>query len=513
MLTKSVKFYETYKEVRETYQVEPLVRGELQSMQALRRKLEVVFGFPVEQMGKEDFLKKAFPGATDGYFCFFELNGKRRRNHFKDVTTIFDTVEELVEKTWGRNMYISYSTYFRKERYFKKEKLRTPSNIRKTHLLVQDLDFYQEGMTINEALGKVARLIHNGAIICPTFLLFSGNGLQLIYSVEPFKNIKGFTHDLEWKKVQQELYDVFAKENLIPDDVVKNPSAVTPFPGTKKKTTGKLNVVFHMNAAPLRLDDLVLHHGIVPYPDREVKPRSGQQLAQKLTKPRKVDKPRPLGKVYKHMKWNTFTYNRFREEDVFVFVREMTKREKSLIGYRSWLSLFLSFHALVSSNGDSDYALNRVKELWEVLPDKRETSLDDLISRGWEQAVKYYNQWVDDTWDRNEYVQGGLFYKTETVLKKLNILDDYEIQYKMNVLKIRNKDYEAWRWRYRTYGKSESEHTWEKEVKRRTASKDEKIEKLKDAIKKNPKAKQKELAKIVGITPSRVSQLMKTLKN
>jgi hypothetical protein len=69
----------------------------------------------------------------------------------------------FLKKTFGQDTYISYSTYYKKN----KKKTRTQDNIVHTYMLVQDLDYYKFGISDQEFLQKIGSMIQNGEILCP----------------------------------------------------------------------------------------------------------------------------------------------------------------------------------------------------------------------------------------------------------------------------------------------------------------------------------------------------------
>lgn len=63
-------------------------------------------------------------------------------------------------------------------------------------------------------------MVAKGELICPTFIVSTGQGYQLIWLLEPFKNIAGYTNDLDWRRIQDHMYEQLKELNS--DSVVKN---------------------------------------------------------------------------------------------------------------------------------------------------------------------------------------------------------------------------------------------------------------------------------------------------
>ncbi|MGF7536548.1 helix-turn-helix domain-containing protein [Bacillus mexicanus] len=455
-------------------------------------------GLPVQEVSQEEFLERLF-GHFDGHVCIFQ---KRSDGQTKNVFYKHKDKERMmtfIQKTFGINTYIAYSTFFKKIKKSKEEKLRTQQNIVHTHMLVQDLDFYKFGMSDAECLQKLGAMIRNGEILCPTFLVSTGRGYQLIWILEPFKNIEGYTNDRDWKAIQEHLFDKLKAFNS--DSVVKNPAAVTRLVGSKHQGSGNLVYGYLANEVVFSLSDFLMFHDIVPTADRKVKPKA------------KIEKP---GRVTRMVgQWNEFTLNRQREEDIFTYVMVMNERGGLPIKTkRNWLALILRFHALVSTNGDEKYAEKRVLDLCEIL-DLTETSEEEILRRS-KPAEDFYFDWVSDTWDRNKYIRGGLFYTNARMLELMDIKEDYYVQWKMKTIKIKNNKYEAARKRFEKYSEEEAEkHTWEAYQERRNEKlaeqKEDKLWQLKEAMRRHPNATQKELAKYLGFNQSTISRLKKQL--
>jgi len=453
---------------------------------------------PVREVNQEEFLERVF-GHFKGHICIFlKRSDGRTSNTFyrhKEKERMF----KYLQKNFGINTYVSYSTYYKKVKKHKDEVLRTQSNIVNTHMLVQDLDYYKLGMTDAECLQKIGEMVANGELVCPTFIVSTGRGYQLIWLLEPFKNIAGYTNDLDWRRIQDHMYEQLKQLNS--DKVVKNPSAVTRLTGTKHNETKNLVYAFLANEVKFTLQDFLWFYDIVPVADRSVKPK-------KLNK-----KKATVTTIVKN--WNEYTLNRQREEDIFIFVDVQNERGVSYIGIRNWLALVLRFHALVSTNGDTEYAEGRVKALCETM-DMTETNEQEILRRS-KPAETYYKEWIEDTWDRVKYLRGGLFYTNARMLELMNIKEDYYVQWKMKTIKVKNNKYEAARKRFEKFGEKEAEnHTWEayqeREKEKNAVIVDDRLWELTLAMERHPGLSNRKLAKHLGISESYVRKLKKQLE-
>jgi len=455
-------------------------------------------GLPVRAVNQEEFIERVF-GHFKGHLCVFlkRADGTPSNTFYKYNEK--ERMYKYLQTTFGINTYVSYSTFYQKVKKHKNDILRTQSNIVHTYMLVQDLDYYKFGMTDAECLQKIGEMVAKGELICPTFIVSTGQGYQLIWLLEPFKNIAGYTNDLDWRRIQDHMYEQLKELNS--DSVVKNPSAVTRLPGSRHNKTKNLVYGFLANEVTFTLQDFLWFYNIVPASDRSVKPK-------KLNK-----KKATVTTIVKN--WNDYTLNKQREEDIFIFVDVQNERGKSYIGIRNWLALVLRFHALVSSDNDTEYAEKRVKELCEIM-DMTETSEEEILRRSLP-AETYYKQWIEDTWDRNKYLRGGLFYTNARMLELMDAKEDYYIQWKMKTIKIKNAKYEAARKRFEKYGEEEAiKHTWEAFQERRneklTSAKADKLWQLEEALDRHPGWTNKQLMEHLDISLSTLHRLKRSIK-
>src|SRR5690606_2681117 len=310
---------------------------------------------------------------SQGYICIAQKNSKAMRNIYYTKKQLAEKLPYLLDKSFGQDTYVAYSTFFNKflgysaEDSKKKNPVRIQDNIQYTCMFAQDLDYYKiEGMNDQKAIELIAEMVESGEIICPTFIVFTGRGIQLIWAVKPFKNIVNYSNDRIWRAVQHKMISIFDNVKLNPDTVVKVPNAVTRLaetPNSKTKRTDgftqfSLVKAFHVNAMELTLDDMAMFYGILPTPNKKVKSslkqqKSFREISENHSQP---EAPTYHSNVATLRNWNEFTLNRQREEDVFIFVTEATKQDMDLVGKRTWLATFLVFHALVSSGGSIQYS-------------------------------------------------------------------------------------------------------------------------------------------------------------
>lgn len=462
-------------------------------------KITITNFHPTRMITREEFFDGIFGSNNNEKICIFtkRSNGQVASKYVavKDKTAI----KRYVEMLEGQNMYQSTSTFYRTFQKKKissdeKIKLRTQSNIEKTYCYVQDLDYYKLDKNLDHfaVMKEIEKMILNGDIICPNFVIIS-RGIQLVWAVKGFKNKAGYTHDLALRKLQSVLKERLSRFNS--DSVVLDPSHVFRMPDTWHAGARKRVSVAIMNESHMTLNEHILFYDIIPYADRAVKPPKKGKTGAKV--------------VRNTAMWSEFTLNRQREEDIFIYVNEKNRRGESYIGIRNWLCLVLRFHAIVSSEGDLEYAEKRVLELVSIL-DMSDTTEEELLRRS-KTAERFYKEWKEDTWDRVKYHRGGLFYTNKNMLEIMKCTDDYEIQWKMKTIKLKTAKYEAERKRLERIRDGKIKGSMEEYNQKRVANKEEKLIQLKQLLKENPKAKQKELADILGVSTRYIRELKKFL--
>jgi len=453
------------------------------------------FGMPVSEVTQEEFLERVF-GDYEGHLCVFqkESNGSTGNSFYKNKEK--EALHKFLKETFEIDTYLSYSTYFRNIKKNNNEKLRTQTNIVHTYMLVQDLDYYKDGLSAATVLNRLGEMVKNGELICPSFLISTGRGYQLVWLLEPFKNIKGYTYDKDWLSIQNHLFDKLKEFKT--DSVVKNPSAVTRLVGTKHRSSGKKVYGFLANEQVSNLKDFLFFHNIVPTADRKVRVPQ-KKIAQTKQVTRLVST------------WNEYTLNKQRAEDIFTYVRVQNERNVSYIGIRNWLALVLRFHTLVYSDGDKKLAAQRVRDLCLDMV-MEETSEDDILRRS-NLAEQYYDEWVNDTWNREKYVRGGLFYTNRRMLELMDVKEDYYMQWKLKTIKIKDNKYEAKRKHFERLEKGQIHSNMNEYNKVRKIKKYDKIQMLEETIESSPDATNKELAYKLALSVPYIKKLKQELKN
>lgn len=484
-VTKQQSLFDYSLSMRQTAKLDSI---DYEKMQQIRNYLHI--NKPV-RISARRFVKKVFEN-TDYFVCIFKkTSAKTGFNELlglrKEVFTVIDRYED------EKDVYISYSSYVSKKGVTDSEgkiKKRTIGNIRHTVCFVQDLDYYKLDMTEEQALEILSHLIEARELEMPHIILFTGRGIQLLWLIDNVYMKQNSKSHKAWESVQQ--YNMNVLKDLQPDSVVKSPSAITRLPNSINSRNGEQVRAYILRDDRLTLGHFLENYDLFPAPDRKV---------QKRKHPGKV--------VHSTKLWNAFTLNRERENDVFRLVQYKQSHGENLIGIRQHLALVLRFHALVSSNGDYDYAEQRVLELWDTIQQQEDTNLKEILRRS-QQAERYYKEWVGELAWRGEgkYKQPGLFYKNRTLIDFWDISKECQIQLK--TIKVRDKEYE--RLKSELYRRKNGVTDRESYLAGEQEKKQDKLWQLEQALDRHPEATQTELAIYLGWNQSTVSRYMKKLK-
>ncbi|MBA2176880.1 hypothetical protein H0266_18530 [Halobacillus locisalis] len=451
------------------------------------------FAFAVTPINWEQFVDVVYsPDSHKGYINLFLQNDDFQVNRFYSITDKDSMKKEIAHAKENYNIYTSYSTYYLPYKSPDGSGGRTQENIKETTSLVMDLDYYKLGISHEEFFSRINHLIKTNQLLKPSLVMFTGTGYHLMWLLDPFTNIKGYTNDLNWRSVQNHVMDLL--KDLNSDDVVKAPNAVTRMPDTINHKNKNEVKAYLVDSQRYQLKEVLEFYKLAAT-DRK----------RKTAKKAKTKPKRTL--TYFH---NEYTLNMRRQEDIFTYVQIKNQRQESYVGIRNWLCLVLRFHALVASKGDFDYALNQTQKLIDTMDLKgsnssEKTTYKELMKRS-KYADKYYQEWVNNDWNRAQYVRGGLFYSNERLVKIMNIENDFEMQFQMKTIKLITKEYTRLRKEKERRNKgmlSQQEYT----TKKRSEGAFNKVKKL--FIKGT---KQTQIAKIVGVSRQRVSQLIKEIK-
>lgn len=106
-----------------------------------------------------------------GFICTFQLTYKKHRFYgLNDIKQLLNEADRH-----KKDIYLSLNAF--------EYGSRTTDALMQIRNIGVDIDCYRLGITIEGALEEVKRLIHKGTVPNPNLIIFSGRGIQLIYSI------------------------------------------------------------------------------------------------------------------------------------------------------------------------------------------------------------------------------------------------------------------------------------------------------------------------------------------
>jgi hypothetical protein len=403
----------------------------------IRKIKQVLHLKVVKKMSAIDQAAKMFEN-TGNYFVIFNKSGNSGWHDFIGVKNQLGKIEAYKGEP---DAYIGTASYVSKE--YKKDEngaklpRRTQENILDGVLLSQDLDIYKVNVSLEEALDMIARLIFEGKLEMPHFLIYSGRGMQLVWLTDNFLLKKGSGPERLFKAIQS--YFMKVLKDLNPDKVTMTPSNVIRLAETLNSKNGAEVRTYLLRSDRLKLGYFKEKYLPIVAPNRKVKPPKKQANKQKNNSANN-------NKILRDTRlWNEYTLNYQRAHDVFRIVEYKQEHGEEVVGHRNHFAMVMAFHTLVYTSGDYNEADSEVERMWKLFEDKSGTSLEEIKRRGLDYAIRYYREWLGEIEWKGEgtYAQPGLFYKTITLVKEWNISKKCQIQLK--TLKIRDKEYERLR--------------------------------------------------------------------
>lgn len=215
---------------------------------------------------------------------------------------------------------------------------------------------------------------------------------------------------------------------------------------------------------------------------------------EKKIKTKKELRPKPNSKEFKKIqpihKEKTLAYDHILSMEQLIIIRN-----GDMTGFREMAIFFVrnAYHKMHSKrfyNGDEELFEESYKEALKFNKMFTERLSDDEIMNNTLNTEKLY------------------MFKTETIVEWFNITLDEQVQMKVKTRKAKN---EKSRRQMTMLRRSRGVAPREEYDKERKNDKEHLLNMIKRYLERNPKAKGKELAELLGVTPARISQLKKEL--
>jgi len=318
----------------------------------------------------------------------------------------------LRDPSWGegRDVYFSLNNFFLPQR---------ASNwTRDIRGLYVDIDYYKLDRWKSyrpEAMLEYIFLeyVEEGRLPKPSYVIFSGTGLQLVYLVNPvdYLNDKAFRL---WKKLQD--YLIQTLRDVGADPACSDPARVFRLAGTYNSKTGRRIYLVQYLAEPYSME--ILADEWLP----ELVPH-GKPSATSLQNPTPRRKPSRHSKSQNGSRKTEFsprTLHLARARDLEKLVR---LRRGEMDGYRE-CTLFLYRYLMLLLTNDPQEALEKTRRLNEMFSEPLPPKEVEQATRSAEKMWQSQNEKAGCSINRKNpasYQTLSYFYSNEKIIEQLNI--------------------------------------------------------------------------------------------
>lgn len=410
------------------------------------------------------------PQNTDGFITIAKKESQTGR--FTQYYYRPDELATHLSQVMGEDVFFSQNTFYRKARRIE--------TIRQLRSLYVDLDFYIFNYDPEWILGKLELEFYRQSIPEPNMIIFSGQGIVLIWMIEP---VPYMALPL-WQAVQN--YLIQQLKPLGGDPKAADAARIFRIAGSVSSKNGNEVNVQYRHDYRYTLRDI--QYDYLP----ELTP--------------KAEPKRPGRKKKVVHLFNLYSLHNARLRDLD---RIVTMRNGEMEGYRE-ITLFLYRYWSCCFTGDPQEALNQTLEFNQTftnpLPRKEAVKATVSAQKAW--AAKSDRE-ANERAKAMGYPGAGYRISNAKLIDWLGITPD-EQKHLLTIIGPQEKRARDLR---------------EKELKRREAGmrpmaeyneeraiqKDSKKEILRKAIEENPKASIRKLAEMTGISKTHVSDLKKEL--
>jgi len=405
-------------------------------------------------------------GGADGWITFARIeNGVFRQWHFRP-----EEASAALSEWIGEDVYFSQNTFYRPGRRVE--------NVRQLRALYVDVDFYMLNFSPEWVIGHMETFIFGERVPEPNLIIHSGRGFVVVWLIEPVPGKKALPL---WQAVERHFAAQF--RDIGGDPRATDAARVFRIAGSINSRNGaEVTVQFRH---PYRYQLRQLQVDYLP------------ELTPRKTKTR--GRPRKIARLFTV---HALHAARLRDLAKLVQLRggRMTGyREIACFLYRYWSCCFLE---------DPEEALRQTKEFNLEFS---EPLSDQEVIRATRSAEKAWKARSDKEADRiareKGYPGAGYNLSNDKLIEWLNITEDEQRELETIISKAekqrRNTQYQ--RGKRRSKGVTSRQEYIAAQKKTTSA----RLEQLRAALAAYPGATQRELAKILGISVSRVNMLKK----
>lgn len=408
--------------------------------------------------------------GADGWItvCKKHNDGSFKQYHYQPG----ELAHEL--SSWlGEDVYFSQNTFYKPQRRIE--------NVRQLRSLYVDLDFYLFNYDLNWVLTKLEHEYFGDTIPNPNIVIFSGQGLVLIWLLDPvpYKALP------LWQAVQNHLLKEL--KALGGDSKAADAARIFRIAGSVNSKSG--TEVYAEYRHNYRYELKQIQYDFLP------------ELTEPKTKRKKRGRKKKVVQLY-----NTYKLHYARLLDL---VKIVELRNYDMNGCRETVC-FLYRYWLCCYTNDPVEALNQTitfnLQFTEPLSTKEVEKATNSANKAWEARN---SKEANELAIAKGYPGAGYNLKNATIIKWLGITPE-EMTHLKTIIDIPEKNR---RKRLANMEKRREEGVKKREdyIKEQNDKTEDKLQELNQILKRNPKAKQKDIARIMGITDRHLRRLKKEL--
>lgn len=407
--------------------------------------------------------------GADGYITLAKKeNGRFIQHHYKP-----EQLAEQLSNYMGEDIYYSQQTFYRPQRRIE--------NIRQLRSLYIDLDCYNLNYNTESVMFELEHDYFRYSIPEPNLVIFSGRGLVLVWLIEPVP----YQALPLWNSIQRYLLDKLKEFGSDP----KASDAARVF-----RVAGSVN---SKNGARVHVE---FRHDF-RYNIRDIQ----NEYLPELT-PKKEKKKKPGRKKKVIQLFNTYSLNHARILDITKIVE---LRDYDVDGYREVICFLYRYWMCCFCN-DTEEAFRMTKELNDTFTHPLSEKELKTATKSAEKAYKAKsNKEANEIAKKRGYPGAGYNISNAKLIDWLDITADEMVHLKtiINPAEKRRRELIRKAEQRREAGM----RTMEQKIEDDKANVMEKVEKLREALKENPKLSVRQIVKVTGMPRSTVHRLKKLL--
>jgi hypothetical protein len=393
-------------------------------------------------------------------------NGKYIQRHYKP-----EEAQKRLSEWLGEDVYFSQNTFYIPQRRIE--------NIRQLRALYSDIDFYLLNYNVDWILGNVELLIKDGVIPEPNLIIFSGRGIVFVWLLEPAP----YQALPLWQALENYFSEKLAKIGA--DKKATDAARVFRLAGSTNGKNGEMVEVEYRHEHRYELRQLRDDYLPELNPDRQKKKGRPKKIVQ-------------LHNIYR------LHFTRLRD-----LARLVELRNYDVTGYRETICFLYRYWSCCVLD-DPEEALRQTQAFNEQftrpLPDKEVVRATKSAEKAWKARS---NAEANRLAIEQGYPGAGYNISNKKIISWLDITRQEQQQLETIIdgreKQRRNTIYQ--REKRRANG-VKARATYLGQEREKT---EEKLYLLRRALQKNPKLKQKELAKMLGVSQQLISKLKKQL--